>query len=204
MENINTHLLDLDGVIKNLKNYIREIGYKLGDKNIEDAMYIGLIILKKLCEKSANVECKYDLSEKPPILYNLRENDLKKIVGKAFLGIAPYFESRSRIPYDHIRYLEYKVNLIIDDFSDELSHYKSLEKRKIEIENKLGEIYQTVGSEILRKLEEMNMIEIIKTKKHENPPVYVKILDNAYKFMEKYEEYRTTDSEYEYKIMEYD
>ena len=200
MEKINTHLLNLDGVIK---NYIKEIGYKLGDTNIEDAMYIGLTILREICRKSANVECKYDLSEKPPILYNLRENDLKKLVGKAFLGILPYLNTQSsRIPYDHILYLEYKVNLIIDDFSDELSHYKSLEKSKIEIENKLREIYQTIGSEILRKLEEMNMIEIIK--KHENSPVYVKILDNAYEFMAKYEEYRTTDSEYEYKIMEYD
>ena len=177
----------------------------MGDTNIEDAMYIGLTILREICRKSANVECKYDLSEKPSILYNLRKNDLEKLVGKAFLGILPYFESRSRIPYDHIRYLEYKINLIIDDFSDELPHYKSLEKSKIEIENKLRKIYQTVGSEILRMLEETNMIKIIETEKHENPPVYVKILDEAYKFMENYGEYGTTDLEYEYEYkMEYD
>ena len=203
MEKISTRLLDLDGVIK---HYIKETSYKLDDMNIENAMYIALIILGKICKKSANVECKYDLSEKPSILYNLRKNELERLVGKAFLGIVPYFHPRSRIPYDHIRYLEYKVKLIIDDFFDELSHYKSLEKSKIEIENELRKIYQAVGSEILGKLEEMNMIKIIKTDKHENSPVYVKILDNTDEFKRKYEEYRIMDYEYEYKIskMEYD
>jgi len=202
MENINTHLLDLDGVIKNLKNYIREIGYKLGDTNIEDAMYIGLIILRELCKRSESVKCEYDLSGKSSILYNLRENELKELVGRAYLSVVPYLHTRSsRIPYDHIRYLEYKVSLIIEEFP----HYESLKKSKIEIEESLRKIYQTVGSEILRRLKEMNMIEIIKTEKHENSPIYVRILDEAYEFMAKYEEYRTTDSEYEYEYkMEYD
>jgi hypothetical protein len=202
METIN---IRLDDVI----DYIKEINYKLGDIKGEDIMYVGITILREICRESANVECKYDLSGKPPVLYNLRENELKELVGRAFLGLVPYFDHysySSRIPYDHLRYLENRVKSIIKEFS----HYKKLEKSKIEIErliyHKLGEIYQTVGSEILRKLEEMNMIKIIKTREHENSPVYVTILDKAYEFMAKYEEYRTMDSEYdEPKIMdEYD
>ncbi len=175
--------------------------YDLGNRKDEDVVYIGLIILRAICRMSANVECNYDLSKKPSVLYNLRKKNLEELVGKAFLGVVPYLDS-TRIPYDHILHLEYKVKLIIG----EIPHCKSLEISKIEIENKLEKIYQAVGSEILRKLKEMNMIEIIETEKHENSPVYVKILDDAYKFIEKYEKYRITYSEYEYKykIMEYD
>jgi len=187
MENINTHPLNLDCIIK---NHIKEIDYKLSDTNIEDAMYIGLIILNKLCDKSANIWCGYDLSEKPPILYNLRENELKELVGRAYLGVVHYLHTQSSsIPYDHILHLKYKVSLIIEEFP----HYESLKKSKIEIEELLKMIYQIVGSTILRRLEERNMIKIKKTEKHENSPVYIKILDNAYKFMAKYEEHRITD-----------
>jgi len=173
MEKINIRLDDV------MKNYAKKISHKLGDREDEDVMYIGLIILKGICEKSANVECKYDLQNKSSVLYNLGGEDLKELVGRAFLGIAPYFESRSHIPYDHIRYFEYKVKSIIDEFP----HYKSLKESNIEIENELRKIYQTVGSEILRKLEEMNMIKITKTGKHENHLVYVEISNEAHKFM---------------------
>ncbi|NAZ26421.1 MAG: hypothetical protein GU343_02730 [Nanoarchaeota archaeon] len=196
MERINIRLDDV------IDKYIKEIDNKLDDIKSEDIIYVGIVILEEICKKSANVECKYDLSGKPPVLYNLRENELKELVGRTFLGVIPDFYYSSRIPYDHLRYLENKVKSIIEEFS----HYKKLEKSKTKIErliyHKLGKIYQTVGSEILRKLEEMNMIKIIKIEKHENSPVYVTILDKAYEFMANYEEYRTTDSEYEYKIME--
>ena len=200
MEKIN---IRLDDVI----DHIEEINYKLDDIKDEDIMYVGIIILEEICRESANVECKYNLSGKPPVLYNLKENELKELVGRTFLGLVPYFDHysySSRIPYDHLRYLKNKVKSIIKKFS----YYKKLEKSKIEMEkliyHKLGDIYQTVGSRILRKLEEMNMIKIIKIEKHENSPVYITILDKAYEFMANYEEYRTTDLEYAelIKIME--
>jgi len=198
MEKINTHLLD---------DVIDRINKILNNIKSEDIMYVGITILRETCKKSVNVECKYDLSKKSHVLYNLRKKDLEELVGRTFLGVIPYFHhySRtSRIPYDHLRYLEDIVKLIIEEFP----HYKNLKESKVEIEklinHKLGNMYQTVGSEILRKLEEMNMIEIIKTEKNENSPVYVRISDKAYEFIAKYEEYRTTDLEYEHEIMEYD
>ncbi len=187
MEKINIHLDDI------MKKYARKIGYKLGDREYEDIAYIGLIILEKICEESVNVECGYNLRNKSSVLYNLGEEDFKELIGRAFLSILPHYESRSRIPYDHIRYFEYKVKLIIDEFP----HYKRLKESNIEIEKELRKIYQTVGSEILRILKEMKMIEITKIEGLENPLVHVKILDDAYEFKRKYEEYRTTDLEYE-------
>jgi len=188
MEKINTYL---DNIIE---NYRKEINYKFGDRENKDAICIALTILEKICEYSVNVECGHNLRNKSPVLYNLEEGDLEELVGRAFLGVV----SHSRILNSHhIPYLENKVKLIIKNFP----HYKSLKEDGIEIEDKLREIYKIVGLEILRKLEEMDMIKIIKTERENS---YVKILDKAYEFRRKYEKCKITDLEDVYKMFVYD
>ena len=135
--------------------------------------------------------CGHNLQDKPSVLYNLGEEDFKELVGRAFLGVAPYFKSDKSnffISYGDILYLKTKIELIVEKFP----HYKSLKENNIEIENKLRKMYQVAGSEILRRLEEMEMIKITKTGNYENPLVHVEILDKAYEFMKKHEKCRAT------------
>jgi len=205
---INRHIREIDNKLDNMgadiSNYIKKIDPKLNDREAENIAYIATIILKELCRRSANVECMYDLSEKDHILYNLRKGGLEEVIGRTFLAIMPYLDHySSRIPYDHIRYLENKAKSAIEEFL----HYKERKsevKMEKAIDSKLEGVYRAVGSEILRKLKEMNMIEIIETEKQENSPVYVRISDKAREFIINYEDYRTMDSEYEHKIIEYD
>ncbi len=197
MEKINTYLDDL------IENYRKEIGYKLGDKKNGDAVCIALIILEKICERSVNIVCRRNLQDEPSVLYNLREEEFKELVGRAFIGVALHFksdESDFSISYSDIPYLETRIKLIVDKFP----HYKSLKENNIEIENKLRMMYRVVGSEILRRLEEMEMIKITKTGNYENPLVHVEILDKAYEFIKKHEKCRIASLENKYKMIVYD
>jgi len=204
---INWHIKEIDNKLDNMRsdisNYIKKIDPELKDGRSKDVVYVGIIILEELCKRCANIDCIYDLSKKPPLLYNLWKEDLEELVGRTFLGVMPHCPRSFCISSDYIHSLKGEVRSLIENFL----HYKEKEN-KVEIEKsisrKLKEIYQTVGSEILRKLKEMNMIEIIEIGKYKNPPVHVRIFATAYQFVENYEKYRTTDSEYEYKIDEYD
>ena len=181
MEKINTYL---DNIIENY----------FGNRENKDAICIALTILEKIGEYSVNVGYEHNLRNKSSVLYNLEEGDLEELVGRAFLGVVTHFRILNS---HHIPHLETKVKLIISKFP----HYKSLKEDEIEIEDKLREIYKIVGLEILRKLEKMDMIKIIKT---ERENLYVKILNKAYEFRRKYEKCRITDLEDAYKMFVYD
>jgi len=184
INNGNLHLLD------NIISQIQEINNTLNHIENEELIYVGITILEELCKKSGNIECRrYDLFEKPPILYNLRKDDLEELIGRIFVKVLPYSHA-------HPSVLEVKVKETINEGLP----YESLKKSEIKIEkltyNMLKGTYQSTGAKILGKLEEMGIIKVIKTGEQENPPVYITILDKAYEFMANYEKYRTTDLEY--------
>jgi len=192
MNNRNLHLLD------NVINQIREINNTLNHIENGELIYIGTTILIELCKKSGNIECgRYDLFEKPTIIYNLRKDNLEELIGRIFVKVLPYSQA-------HPSVLEAKVRETINEGIP----YENLKKSEIEIEkltyNMLKGTYQSAGAKILGKLEEIGIIKVIKIGEQENPPLYITILDKAYQYIEEYKKRVMDTLEYEYKIDEYD
>ncbi len=186
----NLHLDNIISLIGTIENRLN---------NIKDPyeIYIGITILKELCKRSINIECKeYDLHNKLTKLYNLKMEEIKELIGRTFL----YILSNPSYPYMDHNTLRRNIREV---FRGGLP-YKSLERSKIEIEKSiyylLKGIYQTVGARILKEFEDRKIIKVIKMRENKDDLVYIKILDKA----KEYEKIIEENIEYFYETKNYD